>query len=229
MKWQTIGIIGGLGTETSSGFCVNINRCIRQRMGIQPHLITENVPMSVIEEMRLIHGEQCQSVRDKLIAAIERMNRLNVDAIVIPCNSVHVFFDELRQKTKIPLLNIIEETAQHCERNNLRKVGLLATTTTVQQQLHQQELRKRGIQAMVPTEIQQKHVDRCIEKILNNKAAANDKNELLAIVEKLKDNGAQGIILGCTDLGLMIQQKDADILLIDTLKVLENALLNGMN
>jgi len=223
MKWNSLGIVGGLGTETSSGFCVEVNKRIKALCNEQPHLIMENVPMTVDEELRLIHGEPCPSVLSKLLASVERLSTLRVGLIVIPCNSVHIFFDELKKRTAIPLMNIIMETGKFCKEKNLNNVGLIATTTTIQQRLHHNELQKLGINVIIPSE--QNFIDSCIERILNNKTLPDDQKNMIEVVKNLHKKGAEAIILGCTDFGRVIKQTDVDVRLIDTLMVLEDVVV----
>ena len=222
-EWmKTIGIIGG--TETSCTFCIDIDRRIKTACGEQPRLIMENVPMPQEIERRLITGEDCPQVFELLCTAVKSLARLEVDEIVIPCNSVHVFIEKLRGLTHIPIMSIIEETTKKC--NKFRRIGLLATSTTLRGKLHEQELHENGIQVIVPEK--QEIVNGAIEKILNNRATEKDKEELLLIIKRLQEMGAEAVILGCTDLGLLIRQEDVELPLIDTVEVLKDAVVKSL-
>ena len=152
--------------------------------------------------------------------AVIRLNKNGVSFIVIPCNTVHVFIKRLRKISEKPILSIIEECAEECKKRKIKKVGLLGTNTTIKQDLHGKELRKRNINVLIPEK--QNEVSKVILNILNNKTTEKDKVRILEIIMELKSDGAEAVILGCTDLDILIKDKDSVLPLIDTTKVLEN-------
>jgi len=104
---NTIGIVGGLGTETSCSFCFNVNDRIKKSYKKQPHLIMDNVPMPDEEFHKIANGERSEKVLELLEESIRRLNMINSDLIVILCNTVHVFIDQLRNISRTPILSII--------------------------------------------------------------------------------------------------------------------------
>ena len=180
----------------------------------------ENVPMPLKLERDIIKGKVSNQVFNILAKAVINLNKAEADFIVIPCNTVHVFIKGLRSLSNKPILSIIEECAEECKRINIKKVGLLATTTTINQNLHKKELDKISINLVLPKN--QSSISRVILNILNNKADEEDKKVLVDSINDMKNNGAEAVILGCTDLNILINENDSPLPLIDTIKILED-------
>ena len=223
MNQSILGVIGGLGPETGCKFCLNVNNRVKPVAQRQPHILLDNLPISQEAEERLINGGPSKEHFDLLVESIKRLNKLGASVIVIACNTVHVFIDELRKKSKIPILSIVEETAKRCRELNLKKIGILGSTKTIRSGLHSKELKKWNIDIVVPTQTDQDSVSECIIRIINHKVKDDDKKNLIKIIKKLENAGAEGIILGCTDLPLLINETDANLKIINTITVLEDA------
>lgn len=219
---RRLGIIGGLGPEISSKFCLNINNKFREFTNFQPDITLENLPVKAEIERKIINGETPIEMLNLLSKAVKRLSDAQVDFIVIPCNTVHVFIDELRKISKVPILSIIEETAKECKSRNLGKVGLIASKTTIKEKLHLNELIKNRIKVFLPNKKYQEEINKIIFKIIHNGATSEDRQLLLDIIKKLKSRGAEAVILGCTDLSLLISEKNSVLPLIDTCSVLED-------
>lgn len=221
MKQKTLGIVGGLGPETSCKFCLNINLKVKNKIDVQPHILLDNLSISREAENRLINGGVSDEHLRLLAESIARIQE-DVDFIVIPCNTVHIFIDQLRLISKVPIISIIECTANECKKLKLNKVGLLASTKTVKENLHGKELQKEGIGLIVPDDSDQIFISKCIVRIINQKIKNTDKKKLMEIIKKLVEQGVEGVILGCTDLPLLVNQLQLDVPLINTTEILEN-------
>lgn len=221
-----IGIIGGLGAETNCSFCLDLNNHIRKQLQKQPSLILENLPISIQAEQNIINGNSSTEHIVLLAQAVQRLNSIPVDCIVIPCNTVHTFLPELRSISKIPILSIMEECVKECQQKKLTSLGLLATTKTIQEQLFQKECNKENITIILPNSAQQQDINQIILNIINQNTTPKDSTQMLKIIHTLKQQGAQAIILGCTDLSLLITQNLSPLPLIDTTEVLLCATIN---
>lgn len=221
-----LGIVGGLGSETCCEFCVSVNHKVRELINTQPHIILDNLPISLEAEEKLVNGGSSQEHLDLLNESIERLNKLDVSVIAIPCNTVHIFMDELRKNSRVPVLSIIEETARECKKLNLKRVGLLASTKTVETGLHSNQLKNFGIDVVTPNSEDQQFISECILKIINNTANVNDRNRMVKIIKNF--NGINGVILGCTDLPRFLSNLSLNIPIISTTAVLENATVREM-
>lgn len=222
------GIVGGLGAKTSCGFCLELNMRFREIAGRQPCLLLENVPVTLEIERDILFGKISPDMGELLAASVRRLNFAGADFIVIPCNSVHVFLDGLREISGTPIISIIEETASECESRGLKKVGLLGTSTTIKSCLHQKILLGKGIESIIPGENEQEDVDEIILRILSDTADDEDRGHISEVIGRLIMGGAEAIILGCTDLGLLVNPNTCTIPLIDTLSVLEASTLREL-
>src|SRR3989338_4254960 len=225
---KTLGIVGGLGTETSCSFCFNVNRQVKDISPGQQHIIMDNVPVPKEVERAIAHGEHSPEMFFLLKSSVRRLDKSGAHLIVIPCNTVHVFIDELRQQSTVPLLSIIEETTKECVKHGFQKVGLLASSTTVRQKLYNEKLRENGIELLIPDEQQQDFLSECIIKILNSHLEKEDKQKIIEILERLQESGAEAIILGCTDLFLAVKPEDVTLPLINSTAVLENSVIEWL-
>ncbi len=228
MKHKRIGIISGLG-PASDLFCLNLSRELRKLSGKQPEAVIEHLAVSQKTEEEFVRGNNPKLMFRLLKEAVRSLNRSRVELIAIPCNSVHVFIEKLREISVAPILSIMEETGKECA--GLRKIGLLATKQTINQNLFQKWL--SGNEIIVPDKIFQTKVNNCISRILNNANKDPEREEaeqLREVIRHLIDEGAEAIILGCTDLSLVHLEDYGkgnleNFPLIDTCKILQEAVL----
>lgn len=235
---QTIGIVGGLGTEASCSFCLNVNHKVRKTHAQQPHLIMDNVPVphTVLEALaqgKLVQGKE--SSQEALVMltllqdSVKRLNALKVSSIVIPCNTVHVFLQQLRRISSAPIVSIIEETARECKSRLFKKVGLLASGTTVKAGLYEKELKKQDIELVIPLEEEQQKVSEIIIRAANSEHTEEDRKLMLSLVQNFEEKGAEAVVLGCTDLFLIVKAQDASLPLINSTEVLEDTAVRLFN
>ena len=225
---QTIWIVGGLGTETSCKFCFSVNHKIKNIRRCQPHIIMDNVPMTRELENLIIQNNASEEVAKLLHDSIKRLNVSMADVIVIPCNTVHVFIDQLREHSRVPIMSIIEETSKECKKKEFKKVGVLGSSLTINSGMYKEELKKHTIETVIPEADEQEFISSCILKIINLEHTKEDKQRMLKIVEKMKNKGAEAVILGCTDLFLLLAKENTPIPKIDSTEVFENALVSRM-
>ena len=223
---KTLGIVGGLGTETSCTFCLHVNTAIQQAMDEQPRMIIDNVSMSNKGFRKLARGDFCPEALGLLVDSITRLNQAKVDLIVIPCNTVHVFIETLRRVSNVPILSIINETAKECVRQGFTKVGILGTSLTIQERLHTNALSKHNIDSITPTGGEQQFMDECIFRIINQQSTVEDRHQIANIINNLATQGAQAVILGCTDLFLIADQNAVTVPLINSTAVFEKSAIN---
>ncbi|MFH1439519.1 MAG: amino acid racemase [Candidatus Woesearchaeota archaeon] len=220
---KRLGIVGGLGAETSAKFCLNMNNRFREITNFQPDITMENLPVSIELERSFISDTNSTNHFMLLENAVKRLNKVNVDFIAIPCNTIHLFIDRLKNISKAPIINMIEEVAKECNKIDLNKVGILATSKTINEKLYERKLRKFGIELVIPDEDEQSELSMIILRITNCSIMADDKGKILNIINNMKDKGAKAVILGCTDLPILINRTDSSVKLIDSLEVLENS------
>ena len=214
---KTIGLIGGMSWESTVTYYQIINETIKNRLGglHSAKCILYSVDFDEIEKYQT-RGEWDKSA-DVLSEAAQALERAGADYIVICTNTMHKVVPEIGRRIHIPILHIADMTAVQLKKQGIRKVGLLGTKYTMQQDFYKNILIKQGVEVIVPNDDDVDVVNRVIyDELCLGKIFEKSKAAYLDIIHKLARNGAQGIILGCTEIGLLIQQSDTDIPLFDT-------------
>ncbi|MFH0835871.1 MAG: amino acid racemase, partial [Candidatus Micrarchaeota archaeon] len=145
--------------------------------------------------------------------------------LVMPCNSLHVFISEIRKSVKIPVLSIVEETAKFLKNKNVKRVGVLATSTSLNNRIYQNALETEGIDYLLPDDFEQAKIGKLINNIVLNRHANKDREEILGIVNNFSEKGVKHVILACTDLQLLIPQH-SELEIYDTMKIFADATVN---
>ena len=214
---KTIGLIGGMSWESTVTYYQIINETIKNRLGglHSAKCILYSVDFDEIEKYQT-RGEWDKSA-DVLSEAAQVLERAGADYIVICTNTMHKVVPEIGRRIHIPILHIADMTAVQLKKQGIRKVGLLGTKYTIQQDFYKNILIRQGIEVIVPNDDDVDVVNRVIyDELCLGKIFEKSKAAYLDIIHKLARNGSQGIILGCTEIGLLIQQSDTDIPLFDT-------------
>jgi len=213
---NAFGVIGGLGPETTSKFYLELTRRFTGKSGYYPQILIDNVSFPKRLEEEII--QKCrneQKMLPFLLRSVRNLNDGGAGFIVMPCNTLHIFIDKIRQESKIPVLSVIEETVKVVENKGYKKIGLLATSETINS-----ELFSNYFQTVLPDKIEQNRISETVVKILRNQVIEADKRFIREIIEKLIRRGADAIVLGCTDLQFVVNPRDFDVEVIDTLEVL---------
>lgn len=219
---RTVGVIGGLGPETTAKFYKEIFfGCQKKNPLVKPHILIASVPLPFeIEHTALLKNEGVERFLPYLLVEAHRLEKAGADFIVIPCNSLHIFIQEIRASVHIPVLSIIEETVDFLVAKNIKKTGVIATSMTAHNRLYEKELYKRGLECVTPNEVQQTELNHIVFRLVNGKKQEKDRQVLLEITRTLK--GAECILLACTDLQLLhLELPDMDM--YDTMRILANA------
>jgi len=184
-----------------------------------PNIIIYNLPVpDVVEGIR-----QPKKVLQVLKRGIKTLEIAGVDFIVVPCNTINYFYKDMVKMTKLPIYNIIEETTKAVNSKKFRNVGVIATKTTIKTKLYKKIFNKYKIKLLLPDKNSRELTNKIILNILEGKRLKKDKEALLKIVQEFKTKGAEAIVLGCTELPLLIKQKEIDIPIFDTIKVLADS------
>lgn len=221
---KTVGIIGGLGPETTSEFYLEIVfGSYQKNKENRPPILIWNVPLKYeIEEDLLTKATGEERYIPYLVNAAKRLEKGGADFLVMPCNSLHIFIKEIRNSVKIPVLSIIEETAKFLKNHKILKVGILATSSCLKRKMYESVLEKEGIEQVVPNEFDQAKIGKMINNIVLNRHANKDRKELLKIIDKFRKKGVKNVILACTDLQLLIPYHPK-LRIYDTMKIFADA------
>jgi aspartate racemase len=228
LRKKTICILGGMGPQASarllSLMVIKASEDFELDGHEFPEIIVDSIPVpDFISDLK----NRPVALR-MLRRRVDMLNTFEPDCFAIACNTAHILFDDLKNRTSSPFVSLIEEVSRCVAVLGLRKVGVLATPVTVSSGLYQDSLKSRQIQAIIPSKNQLKQLDCIIRLVLAQKAERIAVDTLLAIANSLRKKGAQGIILGCTELPLVFPSK-FNLPVFDCLEILSKALLTRFN
>jgi aspartate racemase len=226
---KRLGVIGGLGPETTAKFYLEIIlACQRRERSHRPGIVISSVPIPyVVEEEAIAHGRGVERLLPILEEEARRLERAGCELIVMPCNTLHIFIKELRQAVKVPVLSIVEETSRFLEKEGARRVGLIATAATHRSGIYPGLLAGRGITVVEPSAKLQTRVGRIVHSLVNGRHDAKDREALLAIVGALEADGVDCVLLACTDLQLLLPEHPT-VKVHDTMRIFVGATVERM-
>lgn len=221
---KTLGILGGLGPQTTSKIYLRVVDLVRKSgKDKYPGIVIYNLPFPfIIEREAIIQGVNSKKMLPYLIDGAKILEKAGADYGILPCNTLHKYINEIRASVNIPFLNILEETALELQKLKIRTVGILATQSTVDGKIYSSILQKTGIKVLYPTEAEQDSINNIIVKALNGETEFYDKR-IKAILNSLHKKGAEVILLACTDLQIAILKISSPIPIIDTTEILIQA------
>jgi len=217
---KTIGLIGGMSWESTVTYYRIVNETIKKELGgfHSAKILLYSVDFAEIEECQS-NGDWEKSA-DILAKAAENLEKAGADFLVICTNTMHKVVPQMTKRIHIPILHIAEETAKELTKQNIKKVALLGTKYTMTQEFYKEKIAEAGIEVLIPNERDIEIVNHVIYKELCLGIISEEsKKEYLRIIQELSDVGAQGVILGCTEIGLLIHDKDTVLSIFDTTKI----------
>jgi aspartate racemase len=215
---KCIGLIGGLSWESTAQYYKLINELVRERLGglHSAECVVYSFDFAEIERLQMA-GDWAKAT-DRMIDAAQRLERAGADFLLICSNTMHKMADDLQAAVKIPLLHLADATAERIKACNLTQVGLLGTRFTMEEDFYKGRLIDRfGLEVIVPNEQARSLVNRVIyDELCRGLVTPESKRQYAEIMSKLVAAGAQGIILGCTEIGMLVNDKDSTVPLFDT-------------
>lgn len=218
-NFKTIGIIGGLGPMATVKFIEILNNIITDNDNIDYLIINDP---STPDRTSYLLNKNNKNPLPNILKMVDKLNKYNVDIIAMPCNTASYFYSEIEKNTNIRFINIVEETIKYINEQGIVKVGLLATSGTIKSKVYKHYCDKYGIEIYVPNNDDQKEV---MHIIYNGVKANKDVSteSLYEISEQMIKNGAEKIILGCTELSVLYQDKKiTKDYFIDSMQILAN-------
>lgn len=214
---KTIGLIGGMSWESTITYYQVINETVKNALGgfHSAKIMMYSVDFAELEE-NMSKGNWDKN-SEILTDVSKRLEQAGADFIVIATNTMHKLVSQIESKINIPILHIADATATAIKKDGHKKVALLGTRFTMTQDFIKQKILETGIEVIVPDEEDIKTVDNiifnelCLGQVLNS-----SREKYQHIIEKMKAQGAEGVILGCTEIGMLISQKDSVLPVYDT-------------
>ena len=219
-KMKTIGLIGGMSWESTVTYYQLINETIKEQCGglHSAKILMYSVDFAEIEECQA-NGEWEKS-GEILANVAQNLEKAGADFIVICTNTMHKVLPQIQESINIPIIHIADATADELKKQKIKKVALLGTKYTMTQDFYKEKIIARGIEVMIPEETDVEIVNRIIyEELCLGEIRETSKTEYIRIINQLKNEGAEGIILGCTEIGLLIKQEDSSLPVFDTTQI----------
>ena len=217
MKLKTIGLIGGMSWESTVTYYKIINETVKEKLGglHSAKCILYSVDFQEIEECQA--NGNWEKSGEILGEAANNLEKAGADFIVICTNTMHKVVNQIKEKISIPILHIAEMTAEKILEKGLKNIALLGTKYTMEQDFYKSKLIEKGINVIIPDKNDIEIINKVIyDELCLGTINSNSKKKFLEIVDKLRSKGAEGIILGCTEIGLLIKNEDTDVPLFDT-------------
>lgn len=218
---KTIGLIGGMSWESTVGYYREINEGVKQKLGglHSAKIVLYSVDFEPIEKLQ--HSGNWDSTASILADAARSVEAGGAEFLLICTNTMHKVANQIERAVSIPLLHIADATAEVLIHNGVKKIGLLGTVYTMEQEFYKGRLsEKHGIEVIIPDAPDRKFVNDIIyQELCLGHIEQASKQEYIRIVDKLIEMGSEGVILGCTEIGMLIGQNDTDTPLYDTTKI----------
>lgn len=218
---KTIGLIGGLSWESSAGYYRLLNEGVRARLGglHSASVVMVSVDFAPVEAMQ--RADDWQAAGAALADAARRVEAAGADFLLIGANTMHLVADAVEDAVSIPLLHIADAAGERARSHGWRRVGLLGTRFTMERDFYRARLAERfGLEVLVPGAADRELVDRVIyEELCLGKLRDASRREYARIIGELAEAGAEAVILGCTEIGLLVGPDDAAVPLLDTAAV----------
>ena len=220
MQHKTIGLLGGIGWASTLEYYRLLNEMLVARLG--PAHSARIMLVSMDQADFVAHAAQADShaIEQFLVQEGRRLQGMGADFFLLCANGAHRFAPAVVPRIGLPFISIVEETAKRVRQSAVRKVGLLGVKQTMTGRFYHDALEQRGIATVTPDAADQEVVHDIIYKeLVQNIVTDASRNIFLGIIEKLRLQGVQGVILGCTEIPLLVKFGDIDLLLFDTTEI----------
>ena len=220
--------MGGMGPGASAYFYQLLVKLAQQKYGAQqdtdyPSMIIYSLPLAGFTELGVADDK---AVKKQLIAGVRKLEKAGADFIVIPCNSVHQFYNDMQKTVAVPIISIIEATIKEVKKKDMRKVGVLSSETMKKLGLYHKALQENGNKVLLADNKQQEMVNKLILSVMTGDYALGEVKILDKIISDFASKGAEGVVIGCTELPLIAQNiVRRDIVLFDSTLILAETAL----
>ena len=218
---KTVGIVGGIGPESTIEYYRFIIEGYRQRQqdGSYPSIVINSVDLHRL--IGWINAGDLQPFTDYLVAGVQRLTDAGADFAVLAANTAHIVFDQIRERSKIPLISIAEATYDKARESGLKRPGLLGTRFTMEARFYPEVFARGGLTIVTPSETERVFVnEKYFGELLKNVFLPETRDQLLAIINRMKErDGIDGLILGGTELPLILRDAKSDVPFLDTTRI----------
>ena len=215
---KTIGLIGGMSWESSLEYYRIINELVKEKLGGLHSAKSLMYSLDFDEIEKLQHQGKWDKLTSLMIKAAQDLEKGGADFVLICTNTMHKMADDVQDNINIPLLHLVDTTADKIKQNRLKKVGLLGTNFTMEEDFYKGRLmNKYGLDVIIPNENDRQIIHQVIyQELCLGNIKKSSKDRYIEIINKLIESGAEAVILGCTEIPLLIRQEDVKVPLYDT-------------
>lgn len=215
---KTIGIIGGMSFESTLSYYQGINELVRKKLGGLNSAKIALLSLNFEEIAKLQRENKWQESAEILSKAALSLEKIGVDFILIATNTMHKVFPIITQQVETPFIHIAESLGEELKNNNIKKALLLGTKFTMSESFYKDILQNFKIETIIPNNEEMEIINSIIfDELCQGKVLEDSKKKYLQIIESYKE--AEAVILGCTEIGMLIQEQDCKIKLFDTTKI----------
>ena len=209
---QTIGLVGGMSWESSAAYYEGLNQGVEQRVGGFSSAKTVMASVDFAEVTALQQEERWDDVASVLVGAARGVEAAGADFLVLCTTTFHRVAEQVADAIDIPLLHLADVVADACTEQGLTEVGLLGTTFAMSRSFFTDRIAAHGLTVHVPDARHHETVNRVIyDELVHGKVLDGSRRTMVGLIDELWDAGAGGVIVGCTELELLVRQADADI------------------
>ena len=218
---NTLGLIGGTSWHSTIDYYSMINQSVNDNFGnnTNPPLLVYTLNQAEVH--RFQKEDKWDSIAHMIVNAGTSLNKAGADAVLFCANTPHKVFDAVQQKLDVPVIHVADATAKQIREKGLKKVFFIGTKYSMEETFITQRIEENGIEVLVPKE--EEVIDELhriiLEELIYNKIVESSKEYVLKIIENSIDQGAQGVILGCTEFPLMIFPEDLDVPIFNTTEI----------
>lgn len=218
---KTIGLIGGMSWESTALYYRLINEEVKRQLGRHHSARTVLYSVDFEEIMELQHMDRWEELAEIMVEAAQGLQHAGADFIVICTNTMHKLVRQIQEHVHIPILHIADAAASRIKETGIRKVGLLGTRFTMEQDFYRRRLRDfHGLEVTVPERADRELIHSIIyNELCNGIISPSSKAAFVQVMERLTERGTEGLVLGCTEIMLLVGQDDANIPVFDTTRI----------
>jgi len=216
---KTIGMIGGAGWPSTLEYYRIINQETNKRLGglNSAKIILSSFNYEMIDALN--KKDDHAGVYELVLDAAQRLKKASADFLIICANTMNQYVEAIEKETGLPIVHIADATAEEIKKSGLNKIGLLGTRFTMEMDFYKNRFSQFGIESIVPAKPEREFIHSAImDELLKEIFKKETKNKFLNIIYDLKSNGAEGIVLGCTEIPLLIKQNDVSLPIFNTLE-----------
>ncbi len=218
---RTIGLLGGMSWESTLEYYRIINEVVQHRLGglHSAECILYSLDFEVIEELQ--HAEQWNRLESILVDGAVKLEKAGAEILLICSNTMHLIAEGVEKGIDIPLLHIADSAADRIKAERLRRIGLLGTKFTMEREFYRDRLKsKHGLEVMIPLESEREKIHEVIyQELCVGRIEQDSRDAFRHIISGMVKKGAEGIVLGCTEIPLLLKQSDISVPLVDTTRL----------